>query len=465
MMILGVSFQGMVMRAVVAERTRHAIEILEYFEQPLASAVPSNDELQAALQNIVDETHVADVAMVLNVPDVLITRLPGQERLHHRERVRSGRLLVENQGFGTGARPKMPTTSDGSVYVAVARRERIDVLDRIVRGAGGRLRWLDHEAYAWAAILPESVQAIVVADAYGAKLIIGGTETVEIGTYTPVEFAATAMVEESTESRISRAVLEEVIAAAKANFADVETIALDDVTDQYRQALTRVLPNTIALVPFTLEIAPERTPWALACGVALRALQLEERRLHINFAESRSLAGEVGMRLSRHLSTVDIGTLAAGAVIAAGLIAWRSETTHDLLHKALALETRVLTAKQRASAIDEDLAKVARARAVLERVETTQRSGPVVARQIAAIVDRMDPRTSATSLGAQSTGWTLTGHAEDADQVARLMLAVQSSGFDSSLTSTEQQGARLAYSLALDPVPSPPTTGPRAAAP
>ena len=312
------------------------------------------------------------------------------------------------------------------------------------------MKWLDHEAYAWASILPETVQAVVVANDHGAKLIIGGSETVEIGTYTPVEFTPTSIVDESMEARISRAILDEAIAAAVANFADVDTIALDDATGQYRHALTGVLPNTISLVPFTLAIAPERTPWALACGVAQRALQPDHRRLHVNFAESRSPMEEATNRVSRYLSVADVGTLAAGAVLAVALIGWRSETTHELMKKAAAFEARVLSAKQQATLIDEDVARVATARAVLERIEETQRSAPVIAREIAAIVDRMDARTSATTLGGEGRGWTLSGHAQDAAQVAQLMTAVQAGGFESSLTSTEQQGSRLAYSISLD---------------
>lgn len=464
MMILGITVDGDRVRGVVAERTRQAIEVVSYYERPLPSLNPGVEEFQAIIHDLIDEARVSDVAMVLNVPDVLITRLPSQERLHHRERTRAARLLVESQGFGGSAHLKMPMTSDDTVYVAVARQDRVDALDRIVRGAGGRLRWLDHEAYAWASILPETVQAIVVGNEHGAKLIIGGAETVEIGTYSPVEFAPTSIADESTEARISRAILEEAIAAAKANFADVDTIALDDSTRQYRSALASVLPNTIALVSYSLDIAPERTRWALACGVALRALQPEDRRLHVNFAEVRSALGEVTKRISRYVTGTDLGTLAAGAIVALTLVAWRSETTHELGRKAVAFEAQVLSSKQQATLIDEDLAKVATARAVLEHVEATQRSGPVLARQIAAIVERMDPRTSATSLGAEGAGWTLSGHAEDATEVAKLMTAVQSTGFESSLTSTEQQGNRLAYSLSLDPsqppiVALPPTGG------
>ena len=86
MMILGVTVDRNALRAVVAERTRQAIEVVSYYDRPLPSSNPGIEEFQAAIGDIIDEVRVSDVAMVLNVPDVMITRLPNQERLHHRER-------------------------------------------------------------------------------------------------------------------------------------------------------------------------------------------------------------------------------------------------------------------------------------------------------------------------------------------------------------------------------------------
>ena len=100
MMILGVTVDRHTLRAVVAERTRQAIEVVSYYDRQLASANPGVEEFQAAIGDLIDEARVSDVAMVLNVPDVMITRLPNQERLHHRERARAARLLAESQGFG-----------------------------------------------------------------------------------------------------------------------------------------------------------------------------------------------------------------------------------------------------------------------------------------------------------------------------------------------------------------------------
>lgn len=451
MMILGVTLDAGALRAVVAERTRHAIEIVSYHERPLASVTPTPDEVRVALHDLIDETRVRDVAMILNVPDVLITRLPNQERLHSRERQQAARLLVESYGFGSTVKFKMPATHDGTVFVAVAREERVETLERTVREAGGRLVWLDHEAYAWGSILPENVQALLIAGHFGAKLIIAGSETVEIGTYLPADFAAGAALGDSIEGKIAAAVQAEVIAAAKANFADVDSIAVDDAGGHYKAALAAALPGSITIEPFAFELSPEHTDWALACGVALRALQPGHDRLHANFSDARTPLGEVVNRSRLFVGSGDFVALSAGVLLAFGLIFWRSETINGLQQKATLLEQQVIQARQEASLIDQDLAKVATARAVLERVETAQLSGPLMARQVAAIVDRIGPKMTATTLGSTSGTWTLSGHATDTTQVAGLMTDLQTTGLDTTLTSTGEEGTRFAYAIELDP--------------
>jgi Tfp pilus assembly protein PilN len=467
MMVLGVTLAGDGLRAVVAERMRHAIEIVSYHEREIASASPSAEEVRVALHDLIDETRVRDVAMILNVPDVLITRIPNQERLHGRERHQAARLLVESYGFGPAAPFKMPQTRDSSTYIAVARQDRVDTLDRIVREAGGRLAWLDHEAYAWASILPENAQALLVANNAGARLIIAGAETVEIGTYLPADFASGIALGESTEAKISGAILEEIVSAAKANFADVDMIAIDDPAGHYKSALAAILPSSIGIEPFSFDLSPEHTEWALACGVALRALQPGHDRLHVNFTEPHTPLTAATNRLARFVGSGDFVALAAGVALAIGLISWRSETVHELQRKAVLLEQQVIQARQEAAFIDQKLATVATARAVLDRVESAQRSGPLTARQIAVIVDRINLQLTASTLGSTGGSWALSGHALDASDVAGLMTQMQSTGYDSSLTSTEQEGPRLAYAIELDP-PAPvalPSPGVRPALP
>jgi Tfp pilus assembly protein PilN len=451
MMVLGVTLDAGALRAVLAERTRYAIEIVSYHERPLASVMPAPDEVRVALHGLIDETRVRDVAMILNVPDVLITRLPNQERLHGRERQQAARLLVESYGFGSTVKFKMPTTRDGTVFVAVAREERVETLERTVREAGGRLVWLDHEAYAWGSILPAHVQALLVAGQFGAKLIIAGAETVEIGAYLPADFAAGAAIGESIEGKIAAAVQAEVIAAAKANFADVDTIAVDDVGSHYQSALADVMPASITIEPYAFDLSPEHTDWALACGVALRALQPGHERLHVNFSDARTPLGEVVNRSRLFVGSGDFAALSAGAMLALGLIFWRSETISGLTQKAALLEAQVMQARQQAALIDHELARVATARAVLERVVTAQRSGPLMARQVAAIVDRIGPGLTATALGSASGTWTLSGHATDTAQVAGLMTDLQTTGLDTTLTSTGEEGTRFSYAIELDP--------------
>ena len=155
--------------------------------------------------------------------------------------------------------------------------------------------------------------------------------------------------------------------------------------------------------------------------------------------------------LARFVGSGDFVALAAGAALAIGLISWRSETVHELQRKAVLLEQQVIQARQEAAFIDQELATVATARAVLDRVESAQRSGPLTARQIAVIVDRINLRLTASTLGSTGGSWALSGHALDASDVAGLMTQMQSTGYDSSLTSTEQEGPRLAYAIELDP--------------
>lgn len=461
--VLGVHIASDALYAVVVERVAHGIEVVSYLERKRHDADDPAD-LVAQLQDVIDETGVPNVALAIESGDAIVRLLPNQERLTGRERAAAARLLVETLGFDQQTKVRLFSHGDEGWYVAAARHERVNYLVDLVARAGGRLTWLDHEAYAWADAVPMEAQALVVVDAGIVKLIIPGRSTVEIGTYMTREFPPQGL-ELSTERRIAEDILAKIVEAAQAQYADVDRVAVLDGRDEYLRQLRACAPeNTIDVVPFQFIGEDDdgndvdRRHWTLARSLAIRALQPRHTRIAINFTEQKSQSSELLARASSVLRTADAAVLAAGLVVALGLCGWQFTLMNQLAARATAYEVALTSKQQEATLIQAELGRIATARSVLERVEKAQRSGPLEARQVASIVERIGNRVSASGLIAANGTWTLTGHAPDDAVVAQLLDGLRGTGYDSTLNSASQQGPRLSYAIELD-VPAGSSTG------
>lgn len=462
--VLGVQIGSDALYAVVVERLSHGLEVVSYHERKRREGTDGPADLVAQLQDAIDETGVSDVALTIESSDAIIRHLPNQERLSGRERASAARLLVETLAFDQQTKVRLFSHGDEGWYVAAARHERVNYLVDIVTRAGGRLTWLDHEAYAWADVVPTEAEALVVVDAGIVKLVIPGRSTVEIGTYLTREFPAQG-IERSTERRIAEDILAKIVEAAQAQYADVDRVAVFDGRDEYLRQLRASTPeNTLDVVPFQFTGEDDdgnevdRRHWALARSLAIRALQPRHTRIAINFTEQKSQSSELLARANSVLRTLDAGVLAAGLIVAVGLCGWQFTLTSQLTARATAYEVALMSKQQEATLIQAELGRIATARSVLERVEKAQRSGPLEARQVASIVERIGTPISASGLIASNGMWTLTGHAPDDSVVAQLLDGLRGTGYDSTLNSASQQGPRLTYAIELD-APATSSTG------
>jgi hypothetical protein len=92
---------------------------------------------------------------------------------------------------------------------------------------------------------------------------------------------------------------------------------------------------------------------------------------------------------------------------------------------------------------------VAVARSIVITVDATRRSGPLAAREVAAISSRLRPGTSASSLTADQNGWSLAGHAGGYSDVAALVGSLARAGFAPSVNGTAESNGRLGYTVVL----------------
>jgi hypothetical protein len=436
--VLGCSVDGAVLRGVVVGRAGKGAAIHGFFERPVREG-----DLAAALRELIAVAETSDVAMALSPPDIALARLPGQEHVFGREREKTARFRAEALGFEPNDPIRVVDGRSKVSYIAAIRRDALALATSVCRDAGARLTFLDHEAYSWAAVMPAGAQALVLVDDEKVRLVVDGGEQVQLGLFPWVNDGGV----QSGES-IAIAIADAFIEASKVGFADVNLVAIDDPGDRIASRLAAKL-SVGRVIPFALAVDPARSAWSLPCGLASRAVRGGGRRLAVNFAERRSHVGTMLASTTAGLDLSDVAVVAFGAMVALGLVAWRAESIHELTTRALVLEQRMSSVRANATQIDKVTADMAIARSIVSTVDATRRSGPLVAREVAEISSRLRPGTSATSLAADTNGWSLGGHAAGYGDVAGLVGALAEAGFAPSVNGTSESNGRLGYTVVL----------------
>jgi len=428
--VLGCSVEGSVLRGVVISRAGKAATIHGFFERPVRDG-----DLASALRELVAVSETSDVGMALSPPDVALARLPGQEHVFGRERDKTARFRSEALGFEPNDPIRVVDGRSKVSYIAAVRRNAVADVTSVCREAGARLAFLDHEAFAWAAVIPSDAQALVLVDEEKVRLVVDGGEQVQLGVF-PWSSVGSPQSADSIVSSIADAFIE----SSKVGFADVNIVAIDDPNDRISSRLAAKL-SVGRVVPFELAVDPSRSAWALPCGIALRALRGGGKRLCVNFAEKRSEFASLLATTRSRLDFSDVGVVAAGVLLALGLVAWRYESLHELTTRAVGLEQRITLAQAKAAELDRMTSDVAIARSIVITVDATRRSGPLAAREVAG--------TSAASLTADQNGWSLAGHAGGYSDVAALVGSLAQAGFAPSVNGTSESNGRLGYTVVL----------------
>jgi hypothetical protein len=437
MRVLGCALEAGTLRGVVAERAGNRTSIHAFLEHDVHEG-----DVSGALRALIARAGTSEVAWALSPPDVAITRLAAPEHVPGRERTKMARLRAEALGFAPGDAVRVVESRARVAYLAAARRGALAALATICRDAGARLAFVDHEAYAWSAVMPARAQALVLVDAHAVRLVVLGAEQVQLGIFAweqdgaPIDAAA-----------IAASIADAFIEASKVGFADVDVVAAQDPQDRIA-SLLRVKLAVGTVVPFALAVDPARTAWALACGVASRAVRGGGRRLAINLAERRSELAALVSTTAR-VDVGDLGVVALGVIVALGLVGWRAESLRELRGRALAAENRLSSVRVAAAEFDRLTRQVALARSIVITVDATRRSGPLAARELAAISSRIRPGVSATSLTADPSGWNLAGHARAYGEIAQLVGSLAAGGYAPSVSATSPSSGRLGYALVL----------------
>lgn len=438
MKILGCALEAGVLRGVVAERVANRTTIHAFLEHEVREG-----DVSGALHELIATAGTSEVAWALSPPDVAITRLVGQEHGLGREREKMARLRAEGLGFAPGDPVRVVESRSRVGYIAAARRSALWALATVCRDAGARLAFVDHEAYAWSAVMPARAQALVLVDADKVRLVVTGSEQVQLGVFAWKQDGAPVAA-----AAIAASIADAFIEASKVGFADVDVIAADDPHDRIA-GLLRAKLAVGTVVPFALEVDPTRTAWALACGIASRAVRGGGRRLEIDFCQRQPNLLALARGTAARLDLSNLGVVAIGVMTALGLVGWRAESLRELHDRAHALEDRIGSVRLQAAELDRITRQMALARNILITVDATRRSGPLAAREVAAISARMRPGVTATSLGADQNGWNLSGHATAYGDVAGLLGSLAAGGFGPSLSGTSQGNGRLGYAVVL----------------
>jgi hypothetical protein len=436
--VLGCSVEGAVLRGVVVSRAGKGATIHGFFERPV-----HNDDLAAALRELIAIADTSDVAMALSPPDVALARLPGQEHVFGREREKTARFRAEALGFEANDPIRVVDGRSKVSYIAAVRRSALAEITSVCREAGARLTFVDHQAFAWAAVIPSEAQALVLVDDEKVRLVVVGGEQVQLGVF-PWSSGGAPQSGEAIAGGIADAFIE----ASKVGFADVNVVAIDDPNDRIGSRIAAKL-KVGRVVPFVLAVDPARTAWALPCGIASRAVRGGGKRLTVNFAERRSELATMLTTTTARLDFSDVGVVAVGVMVAFGLVAWRVESLHELTTRAVKLEQTIGAAQAKAAEMDRMTGDVAVARSIVITVDATRRSGPLAAREVSAISSRLRSGSSATSLTADPNGWSLAGHAGGYNDVAALVGSLAQAGFSPTVNGTADSNGRLGYTVVL----------------
>lgn len=439
MKVLGIATRSRnALYGAVVERKRTNVVVERYVEASLIGT-----SFEDALKALIDAAGgVSDVAFIAAPPDVLIAPIAGQEHLGNRERAKSGHLRAEASGFVSPDRIRTIAGPSGTAYVAAIKHGSIKQFAAAAKSVGARIGFIDHEAYAWSAIMPAGVQALVIVDEAEVRLIVTGAEQVELGVYPWNQ-------REASSSRvIAESIAGALVAASKGRFADVTRLALWDPAGALG-ALADAIPS-VNVVPFSLAIDSDRTPWALAVGVAYRAVRgSSRRRLFVNFADRVGVAEEFLTRISSSVTLGDVALVGVGCALVVAMCVWRAETITDLDRRAMQTELLLVQAKTKAADVERLARSVALSRGIIAIADETRRSGPISAREVAAIAARVQPGASASALNAEGAGWSLKGHAQTDERLANLLGNLTGAGFAPAISATDEQNGRIAYSLNL----------------
>lgn len=439
MKVLGVAARGRhLLYGAVVERTRTRVVVEQYVEASLIGT-----SFEDALKALVDTTGVNDIAFVAAPPDVLIAPIQGQEHLGARERAKSGHLRAEAAGFVSPDRIRTIVAPSGTAYVCAIKHGLIKQYAAAAKSVGARAAFIDHEAYSWSAIMPRGAQALVVVEDTEVRLVVTGAEQVELGVY------PWNQREGSSARIIVESIAGALVAASKGRFADVTRLAVWDPSGSLA-GLVNAIPS-VDVVPFSLTIDADHTAWSLAVGTAYRAVKgSSRRRLLVNFTDRVGLVEEFLNRVSNGVSFGDVALVSVGCALLVGLCVWRAETIGDLDRRAMQTEQILAQAKTKAASVGRLADGVALSRGIVMIVEEARRTGPISAREIAAIAARVEPGTSVTSLTAEGLGWSLKGHAHSDDHLAKLLGNLTGAGFAPAISATDEQSGRITYSLSLE---------------
>jgi hypothetical protein len=436
--VLGCAISGGILRCALVGRGAAGPEVHAFVQRDIAG----DDGLMTALREVSAQTGAKDVAFALSPPDVAIARFAAGDDMPPRDVRRATRLRAEALGYSGRDRIELVEGRSGQRYVAAAQRAAIVDVAAACRAAGVRLAFLDHEAYAWGAVIGPGAQALVVVRDDAVRLIVAGVEQVQMGV-----FAWTSEAGGVDEGAIAAAIADAVVDASKAGFVDVDHVVVDDPSGRiFGELIARLAPATVTR--FALEVDAHRTDWALACGIGSRAVAAPARRLRVDFASGGGRVRRPGT-LWGSLPTADLVTVGLGVIAAVGLVGWRAETLRELEVRSAGLERQLASVRTASAVVDRATHRLSVARGMVTLVDGARLSAPEAARAVAGVADRVRPGVSVSSLAPDEAGWHMAGHAASYRAVAALVQTLAARGYRPSIGALSSAEGRIGYSVTL----------------
>ena len=180
---------------------------------------------------------------------------------------------------------------------------------------------------------------------------------------------------------------------------------------------------------------------------------MKRRMLRHNFWPSRFDPGRHLAGIVRRIALSELALCIAAMIAMGGAL-----LVQHVWLRAAAADVALLEAQSRRTAlergrVDTLLAQARGAKAAIVYAERIRRSGPVLARRVAALAAYMPPDASASSLDARTQAWSFNGHTSSYAQLGSILEALSGRALAPVLATSEIDGARVKFAVALGDLP------------
>ena len=180
---------------------------------------------------------------------------------------------------------------------------------------------------------------------------------------------------------------------------------------------------------------------------------MRRQLLRHNFWAARFDPGRHVSRITRQVALSELALCIFAVALIAGVLVlqdiWLTRTRADVA----ALEVRAKETSLERLRVEAMLAHAGQAKKAIVYAERVRRSGPILARRIAALAAYMPEDASASSLDARAQTWSFNGHVTSYAQLGSILEMFDSQALAPVLSESETDGPRIKFAVALPGAP------------